>query len=301
MAESDPPRATAEVVAEEIGNDQAEAAALGLLFPGRNLNSIAAGLGDEVLRPVLEVDDTTGTAACFHPDVGFVSVPAEAMRTWQLDTTRLVVFISRLLGLPASFRPIPLVDGLLWDLGTPRLDRAVTPVLFARRLADEMVRGRLRHELELHVGKKPSLLMTLDRRVAADLVLPAVSVVVSLADAVDRTADTVSLDLRRLAALARRQHATAPSRPDRPVDCETDGHWLKIHGKTYKFRGTQARIVRRLYEAWAAGEEWLREQDVLEEAESRSTRISEAFKGKPDWKEAIEVSGGSCRLRVAER
>lgn len=290
----------AEIVVEEMGDDQAAAVALGLLIPGKNLKGVAAALEDEVLRPILAFDSVAGTVTCFHPDVGLVTVPAGALRTWQLDTARLAEFVGRLLGLPASFRPTPLVDGVLWDLGNSRLDRAATPILFARRLADEVVRGCIRNELELHVGKKPSVLLTSDRRVTADLALPAVSVVVAVADAMDRSTDAISLNLPRLAALAKRHHAGAPLRLDLPVDCETDGHWLKIDEKTYNFRGTQARIVRRLYEAWAAGNEWLREQAVLEGAESGSTRLTEAFKGKPGWKDVIEVSGANCRLRVPQ-
>lgn len=301
LAESEPPVAAASIVVEEIGDELAAAIALGLLVPGSNRAGVTAGPGDAELRPILAFDGAAGALTCFHPDVGFVTVSTETLRTWRVGTAKLAEFVGRLLGLPASFRPATLVDGLLWDLGTPRLGRAGMPVLLARRLADEAARCRIRHELELHLGKKPSLLLTSGRRAAADLVLPAVSAVVPVVVAMDRTGGAVHLDLPRLAALAGQRQAAAPSRPDLPVECEPDGHWLKINGKTYTFRGdTQARIIRRLYEAWAAGQEWVRVQDVLEDAESRSTKIAEAFKGKKEWAEVIEVRDGNCRLRISQ-
>lgn len=299
LAESEPPRATAEIVAEEIGGEQAAAVAQGLLVPGGNRDGVAAGPGDGALRPILAFDGASGTVTCFHPDAGFVAVPAEALRTWRLDTARLAEFVGRMLGLPASFRPTPLVDGLLWDLGMPRLGRAGMPVLFARRLGDETARGRIHYELDLHLGKKPSLLLTSGRRVAADLVLPAVSAVVPVAETLNRTTAVACIDLPRLAALVGQRQAAAPSRPDLPVDCEADGHWLKINGTTYTFRGIQAQIIRRLYEAWAVGQEWVRVQDVLEDVQSGADKIAEAFKGKKGWKDVIEVRDGNCRLRVS--
>ena len=300
LAESEPPVAAASIVVEEIGDELAVANALGLLVPGNNRAGVTAGPGDAELRPILAFDGSAGAVTCFHPDAGFVTVSTETLRTWRLDTVKLAAFIGRLLGQPASFRPATLVDGLLWELGTPRLGRAGIPVLFARRLTDEAARYRIRHELELRLGEKLSLLLTSDRRVAIDLVLPAVSAVVPVVESLDRTADAARLDFPRLATLAGQRQAAAPSRPDLPVDCEADGHWLKIHGKTYTFRGTQARIIRRLYEAWATGQEWVRVQDVLEVVESRSTKIAEAFKGKKEWKDVIEVAGGNCRLRVPQ-
>lgn len=298
LAESEPPVAAASIVVEEIGDELAVAAGLGLLVPSSNRAWVTAGPEDGELRPILTFDGAAGAVTCFHPDAGFITVSTEALRTWRLGTAKLAEFIGRMLGLPASFRPATLVDGLLWDFGTPRLGRAGMPVLFARRLADEAARCSIRHELELHLGNKPSLLLTSGRRIAADLALPAVSAVVSVMEVLDRSTDVACLDLTRVTALAGHRQVGAPSRPDLPVDCEVDGHWLQIYGNTYTFRGTQARIIRCLYEAWAAGEAWVRVQDVLEDAESRSSKISEAFKGKKRWTEVIEVRDGNCCLRI---
>lgn len=300
FAESEPPVAAANIVAEEIGDELAVAINLGLLVPGGNRAGVTAEPEDAELRPILAFDGAASAVTCFHPDVGFVTVSTEALRTWRLDPAKLAAFIGRMLGLPASSQPVTLVDGLLWGLGAPRLGRAGMPLLYGRRLADEAARCRIRHELELRLGTKPSLLLTSARRVATDLALPAVSVVVPVADAMDRTSNIASLDLSRLTGLAGQRPIAAPARPDLPVECEADGHWIKLNGKTYRFRGIQAQIVRRLFDAWAAGEEWLRAQYVLEDAESGSDRMSEAFKGKTGWKDVIEVKGGDCRLRVPQ-
>jgi hypothetical protein len=298
LAEAEPPVVSSAIAAEAIGDEVRVAVTCGLLLPAANQGGVVLP-GDEEVRPILAFDGTAGTLTCFHPEAGFLTVAAEALRSWHLETAELAAVIGRLLGLPASFRPMALVEGLLWDLGAPRLDRAGVPILFARRLADETARCRIRRELELRLGRKPSLLLTSGRHVAPDLVLPAVFAVVPVEEVLERAGPAARLDLPRLAALAGLRQGAAVAYPDLAVACEAEGHWLRMNGKTYTFRGTQARIVRRLYESWAAGEEWMRVQEVLEGAESHVRKLAEAFRGKKECTEVIEVREGNCRLRVS--
>ncbi len=297
MAESERMSATAEVVEDRAGAEAPALIAHGLLVPGPNLTAVKAWPGDDEYREILETDAINGTVTCFHPDSGFVTLSDECLRTWRLDPGRLAVFLGRQLGLPASFKPVPVVDGLLWDLGTPRLDRTNTPVLFARRLGNEASRLRIRSELKLRRGSKQSALLTTAQRVDEDLVLPAVATVVPVVDTLVRGSDVARLDTSRLAAMI---GVSSPvvSGPQAPVECEDNGRWIRIHGKTYQFGDTQGRVVRVLYDAWEAGGDWLREQDVLEQVDSGSTQIRRLFSRRADWHEVIEAHRGNCRLRV---
>ncbi len=297
MADSEYMGAVAEVIADKAGDETPALMAAGLLVPGPNLDSIKAWPGDDEYRPILEADEVNRTVTCFHPDVGFVTVSDECLRTWRLDPNKLVELIGRQLGLPASFRPTALASGLLWSLGAPRLGRNNVPVLFARTLGNEDARLRIRSELELLAGSKPSVLLTPALRVPADLTLPMVSKVVPMVEVLDRTSDIARLDTARLAAIAGLSRPIA-ARPELPVECEEDGHWIRIHHKTHHFGGKQADVIRRLYDAWANGEDWLREQEVLESIESKCAKFKELFKGNSNWSEVVEVQRGNCRLRV---
>ena len=251
MAESERMSATAELVEDKAGDEAQILIADHLLVPGPNLTSVKAGPGDDEYRPILETDEVNRTVTCFHPDVGFVTLSDECLRTWRLDPGRLAAIVGRHLGLPASFRPEPLVDGLLWNMGMPRLNRTNAPVLFARRLGNEESRLRIRAELELRRGTKPSILLTTAQWVSGDLVLPAVSKVVPIVDVLDRASDIVRLDTLRLAAIAGLCRSIAV-RPELPVECEENGRWIRVNGMTYQFGGIQGKVIRLLYDAWDA-------------------------------------------------
>jgi len=290
---------TSERLERRVGGDVAVLIESGLLAPGPNLPGVKAYAGDTELRPILESDPVARTVTCFHPDDGFVTVSDENIRTWRLDCAKFVGMIGRQLGQPASFRPTSLVEGLLWDLGTPRLDRTNAPVLFARRLGNEESRARIRAELDLRRGTKPSIMLTTAQRVSADLVLPAVSKVVPIIEVLDRISDSFRLDTFRLAALVG-SASPVSSGPEVAVVCDVEGHWITIRGRSHNFRGKQAKVIRRLYEVWERGEGFAREQEVLEGADSTCKNLKELFRGKSAWRQVIEVAGGNCRLLVGD-
>ncbi|CAK0745318.1 Protein of unassigned function [Azospirillaceae bacterium] len=290
---------TNDSIEEEFGDDLPILKSHGLLFPGPNMDSIKAWPGDDTFRPIIEFDEETETVLCFHPDDGFIRVSIDATRTWRLENSKFVQLICRMLGLPTSFRPEAIVNDLLWNMGTPRLGRSNVPMLFARELRNEEARRRIRTELELLLGGIPYVLLTPDRHVAFDLCLPAVSKIVQLEDIVDRFHPIARLNLDRLAAVICLNRSNIEN-TELAVECEADGHRIRIHGKTYSFRGMQAQFVRLLYDAWAQGDEWVRIQFALEQVNSTSRQIKWLFKGKEDWESVIEIKNGNCRLRVEE-
>jgi len=296
------PNTTADMLAEQAGVAAEALVAAGLFSPGPKLEMIHAQLSCDSTTAMVEVD-FDGTGYCYlHPEDGYIPLPPERLRTWNLNLSRLTALLVQMLGMPASFRPIPLVEGLLWDLGTPRLGRKAIPVLFAVRLSEIGVREQIRRELGLRRGTSPALVLTSGRSIASDITLPTVSRIVPVLNALDRRVSEAKvspavLDLARLAALADSRPLYAEA-VGGPVQCGPDGAWIRIHERQFTFRRKQAQIVRILYEAWGRGDEWLREEAVLAEAEYDSRRLQDAFKRNVHWREVIEVEDGCCRLRV---
>ncbi len=143
LAEQEPPIVTARVLEDEMGLEGRTLTGGALLVPGKPLDSIHVALADGETQAAIEFDHVTGVAGYFHPEAGFVDVAADELRTWRLDIAAFVMLICRLLGLPSTRKPISLVDGVLWDLGTPRLGRRTgIPVLFVRRLVAPMCEHR---------------------------------------------------------------------------------------------------------------------------------------------------------------
>jgi len=294
---------TTRILDEELGAQGASLIDGHLLLPGKPMKLIDVVLADGYTQAFVDFDHATGTSSYFHPEMGFVDIAAGQLRAWRLDTATFVRLICRMLGLPPSGSPIPLVDDVLWDLGTPRLGRRTgIPVLFARRLATSDVRAALRPELELRLGDRPALLMTSARSVPGDVLLPGISRIVPVASVMQRCKAVAELDTERLAAFAD-PRSGLEARAALPVECTEDGSWLRIRGQEYTFRGRKKRLIRLLYEAWARGDPWVGEKWLLAEAEYDSKRIEDVFKDRRadkrnHWKRFIEVSGGMCRLRV---
>ncbi|CAA7615778.1 hypothetical protein [Magnetospirillum sp. UT-4] len=302
LADYRDPGTTADMLVERAGAEGEQLTAAGVLSPGPNRTMIDVELsaGDGSAR--IEDDPVGGGFRYFHPEDGYISLAPSSLRTWRLDLSRLAALVAHLLGMPASFRPTQLVDGLLWDLGTPRLGKKNIPVLFAVRLGEAEVRARVRGELDLRRGKPPALVLTSGRTVADDITLPTVSRIVPVLDALDKRMSAVktlpaALDLSRLAVFADPRPAVATGASG-PVQCNSDGTWIRIHGREFTFRRKQARIVRILFDAWERGDEWFGEETVLAEAEYDSKRLQDAFKGNRDWQDVIEVQAGRCRLRI---
>lgn len=304
LADFADPNTSADMLAEQTGAEAKALVGTGLFSPGPRLEMVDVQLSCDSTIAMVETDFEGGGYCYLHPEDGYVLLPPERLRTWNLNLPRLAALLAHLLGMPASFRPVPLVEGLLWDLGTPRLGRKSIPVLFAARLGEIGVREQIRRELGLRRGTQPALVLASGWGIAVDMILPTVSRIVPVVDALDKQvsvgkASPAVLDLARLAALvdSRPLYAEAVGSP---VQCGPDGAWIRIHDRQFTFRRKQAQIVRILYEAWDRGDEWLREETVLAEAEYDSRRLQDVFKDNPHWRDVIKVQGGRCRLRVME-
>ena len=296
---------TADMLMERTDAESEKLVAAGLFSPGPNRTMIDVELSNGDGAALVEDDPVTGGFRYLHPEDGYIPLSPERLRTWRLNPPKLATLIAQLLGMPASFRPTPLVEGLLWDLGTPRLGRRKgIPVLFGVRLGESDVRTQVRRELELRQGAPLALVMTSGQSIASDITLPTVLNIVPVLDVLDKGASVtktspVVLNLARLAALANPRHAHADAIGG-TVQCSPDGAWLRIGDQEYTFSRKQRTVIRLLYEAWERREEWVGEDWVLAEAEYDSKRLQDAFKTHPHWREVIEAKAGRCRLRVPE-
>jgi hypothetical protein len=74
---------------------------------------------------------------------------------------------------------------------------------------------------------------------------------------------------------------------------------VTVDGRSYRFRGAQAGIVRRLHESAAEGRPWVAGKKLLHDAGSRSLRLADLFKRHPDWRDLIESDPcGLYRLKL---
>lgn len=306
LAERETPVVAHRILTQEARDDGHVLISGKHLLPGKPLNSIHLELVDGWTRAPVDLDEDTGRLTYFHPEAGFLEADPDELRTWRLEIDTLVAALGTLLGMPASFKAKPLVPGVLWDMGTPRLGRRTgIPVLFGRRLDVAEVRAAVREELTLRLGNKPALLLTTTCLLPDDLTLPAVACIISADTILSESADVAEFDIDRLSRLANRPTA-ALAHAEALAQCSPDGAWLRIRDREYMFRGKKKRLIRMLYEAWERGEIWMSEVSLLAEAEYDSKRIEDVFKdsrpGKGhEWREYIEVHDGKVRMKVPQQ
>lgn len=75
-----------------------------------------------------------------------------------------------------------------------------------------------------------------------------------------------------------------------------------MDGRTFRFRGVQAAIVRQLHASALEGRPWVAGKRLLRDAGSQSTRLLDVFKRHPDWRDLIESDGcGAYSLKLPGR
>lgn len=87
----------------------------------------------------------------------------------------------------------------------------------------------------------------------------------------------------------------SPDPPARHGDDYRSVHWF---GSDYLFNGTQAAVVKVLWEAWEDGEPVVGGETLLEAAAMDNSRIRDIFRGHPAWGTMIvPVGRGSYSLK----
>jgi hypothetical protein len=246
-------------------------------------------------------DSDSGTHRYFSPAMGWANVPTDRLKSYRVDFDALLAVINRWLQIPTHSSPTNLVSELLWELGETWLGRRRVAVLFLRRAGLPKTLSKVHTALQGYPRRGTSLILTDGRPSSYGPDLPGKPMFMYMLDLFPP--DKAFLDGIDSDALIFDFGVREPRRKWSPVECGEEGGYLRIHDREYRFSGfTHKRIIRLLHEAWERGEPRLRTASVLEEAESRSRTMSQAFSGcKEDWKEVIGYGDGFCWLKIEDR
>lgn len=235
----------------------------------------------------------------FSASAGWVHVDASAVTRCRIDVRRFLGYVRAWLTIP-SHQPInELLHNSVWDLGDMWVIKSRRAVLFARRAHLPLSVVNLRDALSVFPRRRAAVVLTdvaLSRQGPS---LPGEPFCIPLLDLVLPDQMTVSLIDPPLVIEMLGQRPT-PTSSKQPVWCSDDGGELMVHGKQYVFTGlTHKKILRQLFDAWEAGTPTLRTAAVLENAESHSKTVSQAFSGcKTDWRSLVGYEQGYCWLIV---
>jgi len=75
-----------------------------------------------------------------------------------------------------------------------------------------------------------------------------------------------------------------------------------VGDREFRFGGAKRRqIVEYLFNAWKDGVESVSTEVMFADLEfNSSSRMRDIFKDDEDWRDLIDATGGSCRLRIRE-
>jgi hypothetical protein len=282
--------------------DRLNLQATGILTEGKPHESVWIEAADGFAEAAVVVEPGSNEILLYHPEDGPLPISPDSVRRLLVDGERFASWVMRaLMGLPATRRPLALIPGCVWDLGMPRLGtKTRVRVLLVIRLHDPAVRQKLAAEMSLVPTSQRVIVLTTSN-VPPDMHIPRATVIVPFRDVIMRSGDKSGLDLERLGMFLDRGSASAPvSR--KPLACAADGSWLRIHGREYQFRRGKKTVIRKLFDAWERGDEWVPVSDLLEDYEP-GTRLEDVFKDsradrKGEWREYIEIHDRRARLIV---
>jgi hypothetical protein len=207
-----------------------------------------------------------------------------------------MVFAKMLVGFERAGppRPVSLIDGVAWDIGTIRLAGAKSPVpvWFARRLADPAVWTKLDALLERRPPEEVRVILTSTQGDRIPVTLNKRNVVVSVADVASAPGKLVisphALGARVFPGQV--QHRF-------PIDHSEDCGIVWHRGETLTFSGDkQRRFLQLLFAAYWSKSQVLRLAAVLEEAGygGQVNTLRKAFGRSVEKWRFIKVEDGNC-------
>jgi len=272
----------------------------GLLVPDAPVPA-ATSLVDHDDEPVnLEWSPENRAYGYFSPAAGWVSVEEKRLQVYRVDAPAFLQRLTSRLDLPIKARPAERIAGVLWELGDARLPRRGrrVPVWFARRLTDRDVwrqvvaflGGRPAADFRVMVTTSPTCGLA-----QADL---SRHQIIALDDLVDFGAGLI-IEPTFLAAQLK---TGADSRAADPVRHAAGFRHFWVGDREFRFGGDKRRqIVEYLFNAWEDGVESVSTEVMFADLEFKSSsRMRDIFKDHEDWRDLIEATGGSCRLRIRE-
>jgi hypothetical protein len=210
---------------------------------------------------------------------------------YRLSIDRLLRAIAQSLGVKRPFLTAELLPDRLWRLGGLTAGSR-EPIFFgARRVFHGDNFAKVRAELSSMLGQRPFVVLTTAPARPAVLLPPGLRLA-SLHDCAWLAADGISLDLERLAEVARTAFAATN---------QSTGFWhsptydvVRLRGLVFPLSPNRRQAVRKLHEASKTDDPWVAAKDLIE------GRMVDAFKSlKPNWRLLIESDQkGKYRLNL---
>lgn len=234
----------------------------------------------------------------YHDSVGrWVSVETEDIAAYAVDyqfvVAKMLVAFERA-GPPSL---TPLIDDLVWDVGTVSLAGAKepVPVWFARCLRDPAVRASIEGLFERRPPEEVRIILTSTPGDRVPVTTHRRNYVISVADVVS-TPGKLSISPQSLGA------RVFPGQVQRrfPIDHTEDCGIVWLYDKEYRFRGAKHRqILSMLFDAYWGGRRVLRTSEVLQggdhvQRDTKVTTLGRAFSGRSDWRDFIREADGNC-------
>ena len=272
----------------------------GLLMPDGSVPA-ATSLTDHDDEPVsLEWSPEHQAYGYFSPAAGWVTVKEERLQVCRIDPLALLQRLVARLDLPAKARSAERISGILWELDNVRLPGrgGRVPVWFVRRLTNRDV---WRQVVAYLCGRPPAdfrvVVTTSATHGLAEAELSRHQII-ALDDLVDHSTGLV-IEPTYLAAQLK---TGAASRAVDPVRHAAGFRHVWVGDREFRFGGDKRRqIVEYLFNAWEDGVESVSTEVMFADLGfEASSRMRDIFKGHEDWRDLIEVAGGSCRLRIRE-
>lgn len=230
----------------------------------------------------------------FSPTAGWVVVPTDRLSTYVLAFDKLLPEMLAPLFASRHRSVVPLLPGLLWEVGEVQLPGRAKPVPLwvGRRFGDPNVWSQFAGLTHTRAapGLRIVLSLTPGARIPAEILNG--HAIISVKD-VARHADGLMIDPDLLAARV----ASGGRSTDALITVAAEGAAVTVRGKRYKFTGSKQRaIIRQLYESWESGEPERLTTEVLEIAGYRDSvnTLGKAFSGNRDWKTFIGEGRGYC-------
>ncbi len=238
----------------------------------------------------------------YHNSVGrWISVNADELTALIVDYR--LIFAKMLVNFDrtAPEGPVPLIDGVAWDIGTIRLKGAKSPVpvWFARRLSDSAVWCRVAALLERRPPDQVRIILTstIGDRIPNTANKP--NVVISMADVASAPGQLAispqAVGKRVFPGQAQRRF---------PIDHSDDYGVVYVHDEEFKFRGLRHRdFLAILFDAYWAGRPVRRTITALSDAgfSEKTNNLSKAFSGRTDWQAFIKYDEGNCWIEAPPR
>lgn len=235
----------------------------------------------------------------YHNNVGrWVSVDADELAALAVDYQLLFAKMLVAFDRAGPTRPAPLIDGIVWDLGTIRLTgaKAPVPVWFARRLRDPATWGKIESLFERRPPEEVRIILTSTQGDRIPMMANKRNIVVSIAD-VSSAPGKLALSPQAVGM------RVFPEKAQRrfPIDHSEDYGIVHIHDKEFKFRGLRHRnFLAILFDAYWSGRPVCRTIPTLSNAgfSEKTNSLSKAFSGRTDWQAFIKYDEGNCWIEA---